>query len=150
MDKSEEGRRVLVDFREATRELEDAYSLFPKSCGLSQAEYWSLVLIYEGAATQSQISGQLYLSRQTLNSAIKQLREKDMLRLEPFERNQRSKQLLLTEKGRAFVEDHVARMHQVEERAWKGLTPEEQVLLTQLTRRFSGLIRQEMEAGQKE
>ena len=63
MDKSEEGRRVLVDFREATRELEDAYSLFPKSCGLSQAEYWSLVLIYEGAATQSQISGQLYLSR---------------------------------------------------------------------------------------
>lgn len=92
------------------------YSLFPKSCGLSEAEYWSLLLIYEGVETQSQISSQLYLSRQTLNSAFKQLWKKGLIRLAPYEENQRSKQASLTEEGRAFVETYVVQMHQMEER----------------------------------
>ena len=31
-------------FREATMELDNTYSLFYKACGLSEAEYWSLIL----------------------------------------------------------------------------------------------------------
>lgn len=41
-------------------ELDNLYSVFPKSCGLSEAEYWSLLLIYEGIATQSQISDRAF------------------------------------------------------------------------------------------
>mgnify|MGYP006068317411 FL=1 len=71
MDRKEESLKTLTAFREATMELDNVYSLFSKSCGLSEAEDWSLLLIYEGAVTQSQISSQLSLSRQTLNSAFK-------------------------------------------------------------------------------
>ena len=134
----------MVSFREATWELDNVYSLFPKSCGLSEAEYWSLLLIYEGVATQSQISGQLFLSRQTLNSAFKQLREKGLIRLEPYEENQRSKQAFLTDEGKAFVEKYVVQMHRVEEIAWEKMDEKEQTMLTELTRKFSGLIRQEL------
>ncbi len=136
--------KTLAAFREATMELENVYSLFSKACGLSDAEYWSLLLIYEGVATQSQISGQLFLSRQTLNSAFKQLRKKGLVRLEPYEENQRSKQIFLTDAGRQFVEKHVLKMHQVEEEAWRQMKEEERVMLIEQTQKFSGLIRKEL------
>lgn len=143
MKKEPASFNTLTAFREATMELDNVYSLFSKSCGLSDAEYWSLLLIYEGAATQSQISDQLFLSRQTLNSAFKQLRRKGLIQLVPYEENQRSKQAFLTDEGRAFVERHVVQMHQIEERAWQQMDEEERAMLTRLTQKFSHLIRQE-------
>ena len=127
-------------------ELDNTYSLFSKSCGLSDAEYWSLLLMYEGAATQSQISDQLFLSRQTLNSAFKQLRKKGLVRLEPYEENQRSKRAFLTDAGRVFVEKYIVQMHQVEEKAWGQMDEAEQAMLTTLTRKFSSLIQQELKS----
>lgn len=138
--------KTLASFREATMELDNIYSLFSKSCGLSDAEYWSLLLMYEGAATQSQISDQLFLSRQTLNSAFKQLRKKGLVRLEPYEENQRSKRAFLTDAGRVFVEKYIVQMHQVEEKAWGQMDEAEQAMLTTLTRKFSGLIQQELKS----
>ena len=61
--------RSLSAFREATMELDNVYSEFPKACGLSEAGYWSLLFIYEGAETQSQISSRLHLSRIRLSSS---------------------------------------------------------------------------------
>ena len=146
MKKDPASFKTLASFREATMELDNVYSLFSKACGLSEAEYWSLLLIYEGAATQSQISDQLCLSRQTLNSAFKQLQKKGLVRLEPYEDNQRSKHAFLTDTGRTFVEKYVVQMHQVEEKAWRQMNEEEQAMLTKLTRKFSGLIQQEFKA----
>ena len=145
MEQSLEMQASLAAFREATWELDDVYTLFPKSCGLSEVEYWSLLLIYEGAATQSQISERLFVSRQTLNSAFKQLRKKGLIRLEPYEENQRSKQSFLTAAGSAFVEEHIMRMHRMEENAWKQLSGEEHNTLIRLTRKISRLMQAELE-----
>lgn len=139
--------RSLSAFREATMALDNVYSIFPKACGLSEAEYWSLLFIYEGAETQSQISGQLYLSRQTLNSAFKLLREKGFVRLEPCKGSRRSKRAVLTETGRDFVESNVLRMHRVEARAWQQMDGDEQEALTTLLRKFSDLIRRELDGA---
>lgn len=124
-------------------ELDNIYSMFPKSCGLTEAEYWSLLFIYEGVSTQSQISNRLFISRQTLNSAFKQLRKKGLVRLEPYEENQRSKQAFLTDAGREFVEKNVLQMHRMEEMAWQKMSVEEQIVLTRLIRKFSGLVQEE-------
>ena len=145
MDRKEESLKTLTAFREATMELDNVYSLFSKSCGLSEAEYWSLLLIYEGAVTQSQISSQLSLSRQTLNSAFKQLRKNGLVRLEPYEENQRSKQAFLTEAGKEFVEKNVLRMHRVEEKAWQQLSEQEREILTKSIRKLCDLIRTELD-----
>ena len=148
MKKETSPLKTLASFREAIMELDNVYSLFAKACGLSDAEYWSLLLIYEGVATQSQISGQLFLSRQTLNSAFKQLQKKGFIRLEPCEENQRSKRAFLTDTGRPFVERHVVQMHQVEEKAWRKMEEQERAMFTKLTRKFSGLIQTELKAFQ--
>ena len=96
--------RTLSGFREATMELDNIYSMFPKACNLSEAEYWSLLFIYEGTETQSAIGSRLYLSRQTLNSAFKQLQAKGLVKLMPYEDNRRSKRAVLTDSGNEFVE----------------------------------------------
>ena len=145
MGQKESSAKTLAAFREATMELDNLYSRFPKSCGLSEAEYWSLLLIYEGIVTQSRISEQLVLSRQTLNSAFKQLQKKGLIRLEPYQDNLRSKRAFLTEAGKAFVEENVLRMHRVEERAWQHMSQEDQAVLTALTRKFSSCIRKELD-----
>lgn len=145
MGQKESSAKTLAAFREATMELDNLYSRFPKSCGLSEAEYWSLPLIYEGIVTQSRISEQLFLSRQTLNSAFKQLQKKGLIRLEPYQDNLRSKRAFLTEAGKAFVEENVLRMHRVEERAWQHMSQEDQAVLTALTRKFSSCIRKELD-----
>ena len=145
MGQKESSTKTLAAFREATMELDNLYSRFPKSCGLSEAEYWSLLLIYEGIVTQSRISEQLFLSRQTLNSAFKQLQKKGLIRLEPYQDNLRSKRAFLTEAGKAFVEENVLRMHRVEERAWQHMSQEDQAVLTALTRKFSSCIRKELD-----
>lgn len=145
MKEDSEVQTTLAAFRDATWELDNVYTLFPKSCRLSEVEYWSLLLIYEGVVTQSQISERLFVSRQTLNSAFKQLRRKGLIRLEPYEENQRSKQSFLTDAGRVFVEEHIMRMHLIEENAWKKLSSDEHTALITLTKKISCLIQKELE-----
>lgn len=130
----------LAAFRAASMQFDAAYARFAKLCGLSETEYWSLLLVSEGAATQREICGKLSISPQTLNSAFKQLVGKGLVRLEPLEHNQRTKQIILTQAGKQFVAQNVARMHRIEEQAWQTLSPEEQESLTVLTRRFGALI----------
>lgn len=132
----------LIAFREAAMEFDSVYARFAKNCGLSETEYWSLLLISEGITTQSELSEKLSLSRQTLNSAFKQLIKKGLVRLETLENNQRVKKAILTAEGKCFVEKNIAKMHKLEENAWVSMTEEERCALTRLTRKYCRLVEQ--------
>lgn len=140
MERDGHGRNTLREFRETTMELDNLYSFFPKYCGLSEPEYWSLLFIYEGMETQSEISERLFVSRQTLNSAFKQLLKKGLITLEPFADNLRAKRAVLTNQGRTLVEERVLYMHRVEERAWQKLSAQEQEMLARLTRIYADVL----------
>ena len=131
----------LDAFREASMEFDSVYGQLAKSCGLSGTEYWALSLIHQGVETQREISQQLSLSRQTLNSAFKLL-----IRLEPSKRDQRSKRAILTQEGHRFVEENILRVGRLEEEAWKTLTEEEQTMLVRLTRQFSAALLRSLRA----
>lgn len=139
----------LDAFRETSMEFDSVYGLLAKSCGLSDTEYWALVLIHEGLVTQREISEQLSLSRQTLNSAFKQLIKKGLIRLEPLENDQRSKRAILTDEGERFVEANVVRVKQLEAQAWQTLSREEQAMLIRLTHQFSVALRHSLQAQTK-
>lgn len=136
--------KTLNEFRQATMEMDNVYSMFSKSCGLTEAEYWSLLLISDGVDTQSKISEKLFVSRQTLNSAFKQLLKKGFVQLVPIEGNQRSKQAVLTDSGRAFVNKYILNMRRSEENAWRSMHVKEREALTALTKKFSSLIKEEL------
>ena len=75
-------------------------------------------------------------------SAFKQLVKKELITLEPYEDNQRSKKASLTSEGRRIVEEQVAYMHQKEEQAWGKLSEEEREQLARLTRKFTDALRE--------
>lgn len=140
----------MSDFRETTKYMDSIYNLFAKMSGLSDAEFWSMTMIREGFTAQTEISEQLYLSKQTVNSAFKNLVKKGFVRLETLENNQRRKQALLTEAGIEFAEQHIDNMHNLEEHTWKSLSREEQKTLIQLTRKYCTLLHEELKKYEEE
>ena len=135
----------LIEFREAIMEFDAVYARFAKNCGLSETEYWSLLLISEGIVTQSEISEKLSLSRQTLNSAFKQLIKKGLVHLEILENNQRFKKAMLTKEGQCFVDKNITQMHRLEEKAWKSMEEKERIMITGLIRKYSNLIEETLQ-----
>ena len=135
----------LAAFRDASMEFDHVYDLLAKSSGLSYPEFWSLVLIRDGVMTQREISDQLSIGPQTLNSAFKLLVKKGFIRLEPLEHDQRSKRALLTRQGERYITERILPALRLEEQAWLTLTEEEQAALPRITHKFSTALRQALE-----
>ena len=144
MPPDRENETSLDALNEAFMELDRAYDQLAKSCGLSEPEYWSLVLIRHGVETQREISERLTLSPQTIHSAFKLLVKKGLVRLEPFAHDQRSKRAVLTETGRVFAVERVAPLEEVEAQAWDTLSHEDHAVLIQLIRQFSAAMTQRL------
>ena len=104
------------------------------------------MLIYEGVQTQSRISEQLCLSRQTLNSAFKLLVKKDLIRLEPLETDQRTKRAILTSAGQELAERIAGVMHYIEGQAWGKLEKNEQEMLAKLTQKYACVLKEILSA----
>lgn len=148
----EEGRvndGALETFRDEYKDLESVYATFSKMCGLSEAEYWSLLMIHEGVTTQRDISERLSLSRQTVNSAFSQLVKKELIYLKTVENNLRTKRAFLTESGTLFVERYVITMHGIEEEVWHMMKAEERTQLTKLIRKYKELMKEALQQYQK-
>ena len=130
---------------ETYKDLDRIYSRFAKECGLSDGEYWALVMIREGCTTQTQIREEFSLNKRTIHSAIKQLVKKGLIRLETKEDNQREKKILLTKEGEDFIRNHIDGMIQLEKKAWDMMRNEEQEQLIALSQRYNDLLESELE-----
>lgn len=147
MKESDSGR--LKVFRETYKDLEGIYDIFPKLCGLSGTEYWALSMINEGVTTQYGICQRLTLSRQTVNSAFRQLRKKGLIRLEAMDDNLRVKQVYLTESGKALIEKEISHMHELEGEVWQMLEEDEKEELIRLLCKYKTLLSQKLKDYQK-
>lgn len=136
----------LEAYRAACKDMDDVYSLCSRYCGLPDAEYWTLLMIIEGAQSQRDISQLLHVSRQTINSACKQLMAKGLIHLEAIEGDQRAKRIVLTDAGRQFADERIGCIHRAEERVWAAMSAEEREALVGLMRKYNGLMRAQLSA----
>lgn len=126
----------LKEFRNTYKDLEGVYDTFPKLCGLSGAEYWALSMIYEGVSTQHDICEKLSLSRQTINSAFKQLKKRGFIYLKTMDDNLREKQVYLTKEGKGFVGKQISYIHRLEEKVWDTMSKEEKNQIIKLLSKY--------------
>ena len=103
------------------------YHRLARACGLPDCAFWLLYTLRseEAPLTQTQLSEQLSLPKQTVNSALKKLVEEGVLRLEAADGNLKNKRVCLTEAGEAFLRRTVDRVFGVESAAAARLTEEE-------------------------
>lgn len=131
-----------------TNDLNKTYETFPRKCGLPSSEYWSLVMINDGARTQYEIANSLSLSPQTVNTAFRALTRKGLVSLVTRQNNLRIKEISLTDAGKDFVKTYVDTEYEIEEKAWNMLSPEERKQLIELTSKYHLILKAEI-ANQK-
>lgn len=136
---------TIEEYWEAYKHSNKIISSMAKCCELSDTEYWAMELLREGATTQQEICEQLFLSKQTVNSAFKQLVKKGFVKLEPMESNLKKKKITFTEKGTEFAEKYIDPMIELEEQAWYKLSEEERKLLISLTKKYSAITEKALE-----
>ena len=114
------------------------YHRLARACGLPDCAFWLLYTLRseEAPLTQTQLSEQLSLPKQTVNSALKKLVEEGVLRLEAADGNLKNKRVCLTEAGEAFLRRTVDRVFGVESAAAARLTEEERSALVALSQKL--------------
>ena len=124
------------------------YLRLARACGLPDCTFWLLYTLRseEAPLTQTQLSEQLSLPKQTVNSALKKLVEEGVLRLEAADGNLKNKRVCLTEAGEAFLRRTVDRVFGVESAAAARLTEEERSALVALSQKLLDAFRAETEA----
>ena len=120
-------------YRLAATEFDKIYAVFAKRCGLTEPEFWSLLMMHNGVITQ------------TVNSAFKLLVKKNLVRLEPLENNLRTKVASFTEKGRRFTARYIEPLCKMEQQAWEILDEQERKQLIHLTKKYGSMVQEAMD-----
>ena len=112
-------------------------NIYKKNCAVyyKLASYYGLTetmfdILYfvrenEDCTTQAQICNNLYLRKQTVNTALKKLEKEDYIYLEKNAGNRKNKTIHFTEKGNELVKNTVDHVFEVERRAFERLSEEE-------------------------
>ncbi len=131
------------EYNRLYKEEDNLYHRLAKHFGLSDSAFWILYTLESARQplTQTELRGYLSLSKQTINSALKQLEQEGHLRLSSGSR--RNKYIHLTETGQALAGRTVRPVLKLEERAFLGMAEEERASILALHRqRLELLLRQ--------
>ena len=120
---------------------DDLYSAYQKQTGLSDAEFWCLFSVYKGECEyQHEISRHMFMNKQTVNFALKQLERKSFLQMVIPPENQRLRKVVLTEQGRLFSKKHLAYIDELGEQTWSSLSCEEQTSILSGMRKINSVL----------
>lgn len=127
-------------FRECTytdKMMESAYHEAAKKMQLSDSEFSILYIFsnYPDGCKQSALYKEAYLSKSTVNSAIRKMEQKELLYLTPGDG--RNTMVFLTEKGKELMEKTVYPIIQIENDIYNSWTKKEQELFLRLNRDFA-------------
>lgn len=137
--------RFIREFNEADKEMNIIYHRLARHYRLSDSVFWVLYLLGGGPMTQTKLCSALFLSKQTVNSALKKLESRGYLRMESMSGDRRNKLLSLTARGEELLRLAVEPTLSMEERAFLRLTPEERRTFLDLSHRYLNAIREEAE-----
>ena len=127
------------------KETNGLYHDLARHFGLSDSAFWILYALREagGCVSQSQLCGDLYLSKQTVHSALKQLEQGGYLRLENLPNNRKNKRVRVTPQGEQLLAQVADPVFAMEERAFLRLAPEQRQALLELDAAMLEALRQE-------
>lgn len=139
-------REELKQFNTVIKEIDAAYGEMAKDSGLTDSAFWALYYLaqMEGSRTQKAICDQWALSKQTVNNAVRDLEKSGYIYLTESAIDKRSKQILLTEKGQCFSDEHIGRIFRIEEAVFAGMTSAERLSLVTINQKYLKLLHQEM------
>lgn len=127
-----------------TSEMEALYHQASLKLGITDSVSIVLYTIYDAGETclLSDVYKKSGISKQTINSAIRVLEADDILYLKKH--SGRAKRIILTEKGKAYVDKTVARLYEAEVHAFDSWTSEEISTYIRLMEKYADSLRQQI------
>ena len=127
------------------KESNGIYHRLARHFGLSDSAFWILYTLREagGSVSQSQLCGDLFLSKQTVHSALKQLEQGGYLQLENVPNSRKNKQVRVTPQGEQLLAQVADPVFAMEERAFLRLTPQQRQAVLELDEALMEALRRE-------
>lgn len=127
------------------KESNGIYHRLARHFGLSDSAFWILYTLREmgGSVSQSQLCGELFLSKQTVHSALKQLEQGGYLQLENVPNSRKNKQVRVTPQGEQLLAQVADPVFAMEERAFLRLTPQQRQAVLELDEALMEALRRE-------
>ncbi len=130
-------RPEIKELNRLYRAVDEVYHEVAVKLGLSDSAFSVLYALAElgDGCTQKEIAALFSMSKQTIHSSVKGLAGKGCLTLAPGPG--RDRRILLTPAGRRLLEEKIAPVIALENRAVEGLSPQERQTLLALTRKYA-------------
>lgn len=137
----------LSAFNQAQKENDTIYHNYAKASGLSDTAFWILYSVTERETpyTQKELCTSWFFPIQTVNSALKDLSWRGMIRLEAVPGNRKNKQIVLTTEGKDLVMRVIAPLIAAEQRAFTRMGKEEYERYLDMTHRHVSLLKEEID-----
>ena len=132
-------KRQLARFNHIMQGIERVYENYAKSVGLTYMSLTVLEIISynETPPTQKEICERSHYNKQIVNSIIKGFTDKGYLEFREVESDRRNKQVLLTDSGKAYADEILSPLWEIEQKAVTVLSDKErEKLLDMLERCF--------------
>lgn len=136
----------LIAFNQLHKEMDILYHNYAKSVGLSDTAFWILYCVSErnGMLTQRELCSDWSYAPQTVNSALKELEKRGIVRLELLPGNRRNKQIQLTEGGQRLMAQSIAPLMSAELAAFATLGAEDSSRLLSITEKHISILEDEI------
>ena len=136
----------IICYNQLVKELDELYQFYAKKSGLSETAFWIMYCVNEMQEpyTQAELCEEWSYSRQTINSALKNLENQGLLELIPLPENRKNKQIFLTPSGEDLVRQTVVPLTAAEVRTFAQLGVKHTDEYLHLTRRHIDLLRCEI------
>lgn len=146
MDKKTRDQIDLIN--QKTKELNALYRLAAYKSNISDGEVniWSVLLNCDEEYSQQDLAELLSLPKQTVNSLITRMIQKEFVVLEHDPGTRNRKAIRLTEAGRHFGEQHVKWIFDAEQRAMEDTDPEEVMAYISMLEKYISRFRKEIES----
>ena len=138
-------REIMYRMNCLASDLDSLYHHAAQKIGVSDSVMFVLYSLYEnkGMILLNDIRKITGISKQTLNSAIRKLENEEIIYLE--RKSGRAKTVCLTEKGKEYINQTVARLFAAECNVFNGWTTEEIYRFLYLMEKFNNDFRQQIE-----
>ena len=136
----------LFEYNRTYKDVDELYTNYAKLCGLSESDFWILYALAENGSsrTQKDLCEWWSISKQTINSALKNLEKEGVVTLQSADGNKKIKYISLTDKGLAMVEKYVIPLMKAEQAAFGEMGDEQAKEYLRLNKLYADELKQKI------
>ena len=137
--------KIVVHNRLA-KEIDELYQMYAKKSGMSETAFWILYCVRERKEpyTQKELCDLWSYSRQTINSALKNMQAQGLIQLVLAQGNRKNKQIVLPLQGEELVKQVVDPLLQAEKRVFSKMGMDNVERYLQLEHQYLQALREEI------